>query len=934
MAKNKQAKRMMAMAMAATLTMGMAFTAFAETETVTNPDGSTTTTTVTEGGEGTPENPEIKMTITVHHATDGSVSTTTEEVKEYTEEHENGSTETVEKETTVDEDNADGSTFDSEVNRTEVTEKDKDGDKISESYVEEGESTEIYTEEDNGSEEGQTDITVSLIPGQGTSASVDKDQVVEGDVPEGEDDAEFDYTTTDVVDRTVEAETSGVEVEITETEAEMSGLEHIFDTTAKKELYHDNGHYGFMNGSSSYTKEAEVMWENVLTEVMKARQAAIDAEDTELVEKYDAAIKKYVEGGINSILNKDGKKVKDEGGEVTSSGKNIAANFDDLMEDELMLAAINKALGGDKASEKSDADYAFVGYGDYSGQYVSKVKVTYKKDETTGEYLRDEDGDYILESFVKASNNEVITVSGVPLSAVDEEYLTTLGDTGEAQTLDKVPYIYLKKEYIKSLGGDLSGIYDQKTGVRAEHFLLMDKDGNTAYGFCIDLGTPALVNNWYKVANLEDNDYYASEEAEAHVRSIVMNGYWGTSDVAKEDGTYETGSLAKIKESLKAALKNGEVETSVLVPVKDANGAVTTQTVEITEELIDMLTNGEALDMTQAAIWSYANGMQGVTEGWNGQIIGGVMYGDHANGNRYGVTDPLGMARMKVLYNWLINLDTDEESTTVINDKNFVEDFSLTIGDKVKESDDGNSDTYEASLNFKAEFEVGENDELYVTLTYKDLEGNDVVVKKQLGVAGAEGTEDMIVPDSDNTYTLKGLALTENEEFTFDLRLEGVQQLKQGAYVYVAENGVGESQTMVSIAEGSNTVDISAKVTVKFDVNEENVVKKVRKWRDEGKIVFENGDGDDDGDDDGKEKVPPTDPTEIPEEKVPTTDVPYIDVPDIDVPMVDIATEEVPLVDIVLDEVPLTSDPSTPFMGLSFLSAIGLMFAGRRRKED
>ena len=64
--------------------------------------------------------------------------------------------------------------------------------------------------------------------------------------------------------------------------------------------------------------------------------------------------------------------------------------------------------------------------------------------------------------------------------------------------------------------------------------------------------------------------------------------------------------------------------------------------------------------------------------------------------------------------------------------------------------------------------------------------------------------------------------------------------------------------------------------------------------------------------------------SELPIEMVPTTDVPFVDV----------TAEDVPLADIVLDEVPLTSDPSTPFMGLSFLSAIGLVFAGRRRKED
>ena len=919
MAKHKQTKKAVAMAMAAAIAMSaMPMTAFADT--VTNPDGSTTTTTVTQEGEGTPEDPEVTVTITIHQNTDGSSKKVTEEVAEYSEV------------------NADGSTVDSTVTKTETIEKDSDGNTTSKTTVEEGEETKNFIEEDDGSEKGQTELEVELIPGQQTSASVDKEQTVEGDLPEGEDDPEYDYTTTETVDRTVTAETSEVEIEAKETETDYEAVKPIYDPIAKKDLYHDNGHFGFSDGVGYYANSPQSnvtdgFWEHLIDQIMKDRQAAIDTEDTELVEKYDEVINNYVKGGINSIKDANGKLVKDTGNDVIDTGSNVAANYEKLLEDEFMMGIVTSVLEKQFEAESPEADYCYVGTGDYSGEFLSRVKITYKKDPVTNEPLKDENGDYIIESYTHA-NGTPITVSGLPLSAVDEEYLASLGDIGDKQTLDEVPFLSIKKDYIESLGGDISGLYDQKTGARVLQFMLMDREGNDGFAYCIDLGTGAEDTKWYKVGNLEDNDYYASEETEEHVRSIVMNGYWGTSDIPKEDGTYETGSLAKVKESLKAALNKGEIASSVLVPLKDENGAVTTQTVEITEELINMLTNGEALDMTQAAIWSYANGAYGLENGKDGVAVGGAMYGDHKNGNdSTKKTDPLGMARMKVLYDWLINLETEEESTTVINDKNFVEDLSLSIGDKIESSEDGESDTYEASLNFKAEFEVGENDELFVTLSYKDLEGKDVQVKKQLGTIGAEATDDVIVPDDENTYTLKGLALTENEEFTFDLRLEGVQQLKQGAYVYVAENGTGSSQTMVGIVEGENTVDISASVTVKFDVEEDNVIEQVRKWRDEGVIEFEY---DDDEEEEEKKEEEKKEEEKKEEEKKEETELHDGDVPLADVPAGDdgedlseIFEEDVPLAD-----VPLTSDATVPFMGFSLLSAIGLFLTGRRRKDE
>ena len=192
-------------------------------------------------------------------------------------------------------------------------------------------------------------------------------------------------------------------------------------------------------------------------------------------------------------------------------------------------------------------------------------------------------------------------------------------------------------------------------------------------------------------------------------------------------------------------------------------------------------------------------------------------------------------------------------------------------------------------------------------------------VRKQLGRAGEEATDTKIVPDEDNSYTLVDLALTENKEFTFDLRLEGVQQLKQSAYIFVADGGVKDSQTFVGMAEGTNTVDISTSVRVKFDVNEDDIVKKVRKWRDEGRIRFD--------DDDEEEKTPPTKP-----ETPPTVDIFEDDPPLADAPEEEIF--EIPEEDVILADAPMTGDPTSALMGVSFFSALGLLLSGRRKKED
>ena len=249
--------------------------------------------------------------------------------------------------------------------------------------------------------------------------------------------------------------------------------------------------------------------------------------------------------------------------------------------------------------------------------------------------------------------------------------------------------------------------------------MLMDANGNRVYAYCCDVQTGAANGTWYSVANLEDSEYY-TPEAEKHIRSIAMNGYWGTSDIPDENGEYKFGSLESIKVKLAIAIENGEIERYVKVPVRDTSteGAGKIQVdengdpiyyeepVDLLELLADM-TEGEALLATQAAIWSFANGSQGATSGIDGAVVVTPdWYRNHQIGYGKVEGEPLDDAagvRVAAIYEWLMGLETEEDSTIVINDKNFVEDMSLVVGDKVADHDnnkdeDKNNDVFISSI--------------------------------------------------------------------------------------------------------------------------------------------------------------------------------------------------------------------------------------------
>ena len=362
-------------------------------------------------------------------------------------------------------------------------------------------------------------------------------------------------------------------------------------------------------------------------------------------------------------------------------------------------------------------------------------------------------------------------------------------------------------------------------------FALQDKEGNIVYAYCVDLETGIRDGAFYDVDNLEAGTYYADPESESHIRAIVKNGYWGSSNEKDtETNTYKTGSLAKIKDDLAKAFadpQSGLTDKDVTVLVDGVETPIKLS------KLMEGLTEAEALCVTQAAIWSWSNGAKSVNEGSVGSQIYGVG-GWYAPGNH---------DRMDALYTYLMSLTEEAQTESIVIDEtSFLEDGSmnLVIGEKLADGEEKvegetvEKDVYSVGLNFKLAFAVGEKDELFVYLVdgenkpIVDQDGNKVI--KHLLPEGSDAEEDAILPGEDGSYTLTGLRLAENSDFTFDLKLEGTQYLEQGVYVYSPVGGRDSSQTVIGMAEGTREVDVTTSLTVSFSVDESNHVVAERVW--------------------------------------------------------------------------------------------------------
>ena len=359
--------------------------------------------------------------------------------------------------------------------------------------------------------------------------------------------------------------------------------------------------------------------------------------------------------------------------------------------------------------------------------------------------------------------------------------------------------IYLNGQYVTPGNGlamkpGYTSLANPKVPVRwatIEHFIMADtKTGALLTTYCVDQDTPAVEGYYYNIENLEDATYYTEAEA-AMIRTIAMNGYWGTPE--------GFGSLASLKATL---LASGE----------------------FTEEEVALLNDGMAMTATQYALWSFSNRIKDSVE------FVQVYYDEdpYEGGDPKPNTNKAAADLIFKLFYYFTNMDPTpfvENTTgnTILNKDNFMKDLkihanALAVGHPNNLDEDHSNDAYLCDLSFKMIVSPDvEQDDLVVAV--RDYQGNLLVMGRIAGEL--QDGEIQLVDDGTGRYTFKNIILTEGTE-TLDITLDGTQELNRGVYLYTSEviDNVS-SQTMVGVAEGTHKVDVDLTEIVEFSV--ENV---------------------------------------------------------------------------------------------------------------
>ena len=495
-----------------------------------------------------------------------------------------------------------------------------------------------------------------------------------------------------------------------------------------------------------------------------------------------------------------------------------------------------------------------------------------------------------------------------PNGSRDMNNVTHYAQAGEFDLVGYGMYSDLLVWRDKANGDDMYGDVRQ--------YILHDSEGNDFYTYCVEMGQGLNWGSDYVVENLDEVDYFkGGQEAKDHIRTIVLNGFWGSSDtVYNEDGSVKTEAEKGSMDAVKAMLKENNW----------------------TDAEIASLTPGQAMAATQAAIWYYGND--------GGQKLHDL---DHIIRRSYNAgwvgENEVDNTNVVKMFNTLIGLDTtvapEEKETNLID----LEDITATITAKEKvengtediDNDGKVDDKYNTDVSFTLAVIPGDNDSLNVVVV--DNHGT-VLESKDLRTFGSTGDYVKTTDGNGNTtYTMKNIQLTEG--VTINLSIDGTQHLKNGVYVYRSENfdtsnvDAPHSQTMVGIAEGKRDVSLDMNLTFSVDdptdatqsssksghTNSRNDKKITKTNSAEREMVVTalmevttttttttgnewdggyaetwtepSGGGSDPKDpEDPKDPTDPEDPTDIPED-----DVPLSDTPGADEEAMEIGDEEVPL---------------------------------------
>ena len=317
---------------------------------------------------------------------------------------------------------------------------------------------------------------------------------------------------------------------------------------------------------------------------------------------------------------------------------------------------------------------------------------------------------------------------------------------------------------------------NDESAYNAWQFVLEDKnkEGNRHYVYCADLDTSPIYGARYDMINVEDAGYYHSADAAAQIERIAYHGDWGTKD--------GMGSLESVTDLLRQ---------------DPASGFQTDE--------INLLTGGEALTATQAAIWKYGNsGNLTLNENKISTVQKNDNFTDVNNPNSAGVQ------RIQKLYNYFTKMTGDvSQKSTVLLKKESVTGAAINIGRK---QDDGK---YIADVSFTLKDLPAESDDLVVVV--KDDSGKEIARGRLAGTR--QDGESQLAADN-GTYQIGGLTLENNN--AMHLELLGNQTLQKGVYLYSAPTNnpagrsAGFSQTMIGVGSGYRDVKLSVDLTYRI----------------------------------------------------------------------------------------------------------------------
>lgn len=555
-------------------------------------------------------------------------------------------------------------------------------------------------------------------------------------------------------------------------------------------------------------------------------------------------------------------------------------------------------------SDDRDKDL-FQGGGYYDNSWSMALRMGYIKEET------DADGNskYVLNTEMLKDESPY---GSSYIEGMDPEYLLIASAEGVFSDIvfKEVEYELDENGNVKldENGEPVYQLVKMKDQPYVAPMVLWGNDGKAYYAYSLASENEAWVYSLvtaYEAKDLTEVERFKNnEDAQEHVRGIALHGYWGADNTADENGSYKVGSLNKLKEEMLAAVEKGKVSLEL-------NGSTD---VEAIKGAIAGLTEGDALTATQAAFWAFSNGTEADVE--NGDLLNRVITGEFTgDSNGY----------IGLVYQYLLTV-TEKEQELIGIDK---DSMNLIVGEKLGETTVVEGDAsitcgnYDVSLNFNLTIVPGEKDELSVVLQYIDADGTLQTVTKALGT---ENNEYTIAPDpKDGSYTLTGLKLSEDQDITFDLRLEGTQYLENGVYVYAATHTndgdlaemfgpEGAHSTLIGVGETGRNVNSSASVTVKFHVED---------------TQHESGNGEGTGNPTVQTTTTITD-ADVPLESDPEETV--VEILPEDVPLTELPDDEVPLA-----SVPMTGDASALWMLMSVLSGAslaGVTVLGRKKIEE